>query len=450
MLLNLALINVNTLSQKKVNCDSPVDRTGLSVGTNAKTDGSLVILLVLLGTCRVFTIIMQNSICRHIFWGYMRIDIPSLWFSDIWGKLFLAFNIQISIFGVCCCNDFDLKYKMETAKRKRNILEPKGENMNRKYMLFVFFLVFGLPSLAISQDKLKIAIIPKSNTAIYWKSVHTGAKLGAIALSGVEVIWTSPTEENNIAQQISLVDECISKGVSGIVIAPLDNALEAPVARAVKSKIPVVIFDSAIKGKPGTDFVSFVGINNKRAGTLAGEEMARELKGAGKIVLLRYKSDGQSNLSDREEGFLEALQKQKGMRVIEKGRFVSGTVEEATQECMKMANKLQEADGVFCSYEQSTLGMLAALKKLKLSGKVIFIGFDTPTEAVDALKKGDISALVAQDPAQIGFHSLKAMVDYLRGKTVLPKIDVPVRVITQKNINEPEMQKLLALPSMDD
>ena len=110
-----------------------------------------------------------------------------------------------------------------------------------------------------------------------------------------------------------------------------------------------------------------------------------------------------SNITNREEGFLEAIAKYKGIHLIEKNRYVSGTADETMNKCMKMADKLKEADGIFCSYEQSTMGMLFALRNINLAGKVKFIGFDTPTPAIEALKKGEINALVTQDPARMGY-----------------------------------------------
>jgi ribose transport system substrate-binding protein len=297
-----------------------------------------------------------------------------------------------------------------------------------------------------AQEKLRIVVIPKSNTALFWKLTHSGAKLGAVASGGVDVDWRSPQQENDIQKQISIVDQSVAEGVSGIALAPLDSkALAESVAKAGKKKIPVIIFDSALKGTAGKDFISFITVDNKKAGNLAGEHLANMLGGRGKIVMLRYMVS-KSNISDREEGFLEAVAKHEGIQVIEKNRFVSGTVDEATAECMKMDDKLKSADGVFCSYEQSTLGMLYALRKLDRAGKVKFIGFDTPEPAIAALKKGDISALVAQDPARMGYLCVKTLVDCIRGKKIPPRIDADVHLITRDNLTEPEIQKLFALP----
>ena len=278
-----------------------------------------------------------------------------------------------------------------------------------------------------------------------------GVKLGVVALGDVEVVWKAPIEEVTL-QQISVVEQCIAEGVSGIVLAPLEkDSLAVPVAKAAKKKIPVLIFDSALKGKPGKDFISIAGIDNKKAGNIAAEQLAKLLGGKGKVVMLRVVAS-QSNIMNREEGFLETITKYKGIHLIEKNHYAvgTGTEEEAMDESMKMAGKLRDADGVFCSYEQSTIGMLLALRKLHLSGKVKFIGFDTPIPAIDALKNGEISALIAQDPARMGFLSIKAIVDYIRGKKIPQMVDVPVQIITRENLNNPEIQKLLALPSVED
>ncbi|MGD1046731.1 MAG: substrate-binding domain-containing protein [Bacteroidota bacterium] len=317
--------------------------------------------------------------------------------------------------------------------------------------LSAFILMSGLWTFVLPQEKLRIAVVPKSNMAIFWKSVHAGANLGAVALGGVEVIWRAPIEEVT-QQQISIIEQCIAEGVSGIVLAPLEkDSLAVPVAKAAKKKIPVLIFDSALKGTPGKDFISIAGIDNKKAGNIAGEQLAKLLGGKGKVVMLRVMAS-QSSIIIREEGFLETITKYKGIHLIEKNHYVigTGTVDEAVNESMKIADKLRDADGVFCSYEQSTVGMLLTLRKLHLSGKVKFVGFDTPVPAVDALKNGEISVLIAQDPARMGFLSVKAIVDYIRGKKVPQMVDVPVQIITRENLNNPEIQKLFALPMMSE
>ena len=69
---------------------------------------------------------------------------------------------------------------------------------------------------------------------------------------------------------------------------------------------------------------------------------------------------------------------------------------------------------------------------------------------VEALKKGEVSALIAQDPARMGYLSVKTIVDNIRGKNIHPMIDTGVRIVTRDNLSNPDVQKLLALPSMSE
>jgi ribose transport system substrate-binding protein len=295
---------------------------------------------------------------------------------------------------------------------------------------------------ALSQPKMKIAVIPKGTTHIFWKSVEAGAKQAGKEL-GVEIIWKGPLKENDRAQQIAIVEQFVTEGISGIVLAPLDNtALQRPVASAMEKKIPVVIFDSGLKGEAGKDYVSFVATDNKKGGNLGGELLAKLLAGKGNVVLLRYQV-GSASTMEREEGFLEAMHMVKGLKITVDNRYAGATVGEAKTASMNIVDKLKEANGIFCPNESSTFGMLLALRQMNLAGKIRFVGFDTSPPLIEALRSGEIDALVAQDPTLMGYQGVKTIVAKLQGKDVPKTIDTGVRLITRENLNTPEIKKLL-------
>jgi len=317
----------------------------------------------------------------------------------------------------------------------------------RALFLSTLFLVLGLWAVVLPQEKLRIAVIPKGSGGLFWKSVHLGAKLGAMAATDVDILWKAPKTESDPEKQIAIVEQCIAEGVSGIVLSPIsDVALSASVSKAMKNKIPVLIFDSALKGKAGKDFISFVGIDNRNAGASAGEYLANMLGGKGKVAMLRFVK-GQANTTEREEGFLEAIAKNKSIRVIVKDTYAGGSTEGAKNASANIISQLKEADGIFCPNELSTMGMLQALQDANLAGKVNFVGFDTPAPIIEALKKGEVNALIAQDPSRMGYLSVKTIVDYIRGKKTKQMIDIGVTVITRENLNDVKVQKILSMPS---
>jgi len=261
--------------------------------------------------------------------------------------------------------------------------------------LFALILVSGLQSYLFPQEKLRIAVVPKGNEAIFWKSVHAGANIGAVTSKDVEIIWTYPKTEGDKEQQISIVEQCITENVSGIILSPIHyDALRGLVSKAMNKNIPVLIFDSALKGTAGKDFISFVGIDNRKAGSLAGENLAKLLKSKGKVMLLRYVK-GQANTTEREEGFLEAMSKYHNIQVTVKDRYAGGSVDEAKKTSNSFLSQIREADGIFCPNEQSTIGMLLTLRDANLDGKIKFIGFDATIPLIEALKNGEINASIA-------------------------------------------------------
>jgi ribose transport system substrate-binding protein len=89
--------------------------------------------------------------------------------------------------------------------------------------------------------------------------------------------------------------------------------------------------------------------------------------------------------------------------------------------------------------------MLLALRQGGLVGKVKFVGFDATPPEVEALKKGEIDALIAQDPTRMGYEGVKTLVAHLRGETVPVLVDTGVRLITRENLDTPEIKKLLGI-----
>lgn len=301
------------------------------------------------------------------------------------------------------------------------------------------------PSSSGSGANITVAVIPKGTTHAFWKSVEAGAREAGNEL-GVTIQWKGPLKENDRAQQINIVQQFVSDNVSGIVLAPLDDtALVKPVESARNKNIPVVIFDSALKGTAGKDFVSLVATDNHKGGVLGGERMVELLGGKGKIVVLRYQ-EGSASTMEREEGFMEVMQSTPGIEILVENRYAGPTVGEAKTAAMDLVDQLKQADGVYCPNESSTMGMLLALRQNNLAGKVKFVGFDTSEPLLEALKSGDIDALVAQNPRKMGYEGVKCLVSKIRGEQVPIRIDTGVTVVDARNLESDDVKAILQAP----
>ena len=300
-----------------------------------------------------------------------------------------------------------------------------------------------------SGKKLTIAVIPKGTTHEFWKSIHAGSLKAARELSAtgseVDVIWKGPLREDDREQQIQVVEGFSSQGVSGIVLAPLDNrALVRPVTEAQRAGVPTVIIDSALESDA---IISFVATDNRKGGMLAAERMGELLGGNGKVLLLRYQ-EGSASTTDRESGFLETIKaKYPGVQLISSDQYAGATRDTAKRASENLLNRYaDEIQGIFTPNESSTAGMLLALQDIGKAGKVTFLGFDTSETFTEAMRNKQLHGIVVQNPFNMGYLGVKTMVEHLQGKGVEKRIDTGVILVTPDNMNASEIQALLHPP----
>lgn len=291
--------------------------------------------------------------------------------------------------------------------------------------------------------KLRVAVIPKGTTHEFWKAVHAGAEKAAREVD-VEVIWKGPLKEDDLKSQIDLVQSFTAQGVAGIVLAPLnDTALAAPVKAAADAKIPVVIFDSDLKDK---SYLSFVATDNRAAGRLAGERMGKLLGGKGNVLVLRYQ-EGSASTNHREEGFLEAIAKFPEIKIASDNRYGGATTESAhaASENLLLAQNAAKGTigGIFTPNESTTFGMLLALQKASLAGKIHFIGFDSSEKLLAGVSAGQIDALVLQDPLKMGYLAVKTLAAHLKQQPILARIDTGATLVDRDNLTNPDIAELL-------
>ena len=324
----------------------------------------------------------------------------------------------------------------------------------QKWIFVVLFLslcnLFACSGEKSPPSKITIAVIPKGTTHEFWKSIHAGAVKAQRELE-LEIIWKGPLKEDNREDQIALVENFISRGVTGIVLAPLDDtALRVPVASAQRSGIPVVIIDSDLQSE---DYVSFVATDNYQGGRMAGAELSKRLNGSGKVIMLRYQ-EGSASTMKREQGFLDAIAEHSGIEVVSSNQYGGATTESAYQASENLLAPLKDANGqltiqgIFCPNESTTFGMLRALQDAGLAGSVLFIGFDSSEKLVEALENDQLHGLVLQNPFKMGYLGVKTMVAHLNGQSVEKRIDTGVVLVTKDNMNDPELKEVLT-PDLD-
>lgn len=287
----------------------------------------------------------------------------------------------------------------------------------------------------------RIAVIPKGTTHEFWKSVHAGA-IKAAREENADVIWKGPVKEDDRDEQIKVVENFLSQGVDGIVLAPLDDRALVPVLSDAKARnIPVAIIDSGIQSE---DYVSFVSTDNEKAGGLAAERLGSLLGGKGDVLVLRY-AEGSASTMARESGFLKTLaETYPGIHVVSSNRYGGATTETAFAASENLLSTYKTVQGIFCPNESTTFGMLLALDAAKRTGKIKFVGFDASTKLVEALTAGKIDGLVVQNPFRMGELGVKMLLSTMKGQSVDRRVDTGATMVTRENMSQPEIKALLS------
>ncbi len=285
-----------------------------------------------------------------------------------------------------------------------------------------------------------IGVIPKATSHLFFLSVHAGVDRAARDLH-VDVVWNGPQNETDYARQIEIVDAMVTRQVSAIAISATDEeALVAPLERAIRAGIPVTVFDSAVNIK---DYVSFIATDNYAAGCTAARTLAGFIRNSGKVGMVMQKPGGTSTVL-RERGFDDTIRKEfRNIQIVARQYGMADPARSrAAAEDILTAHP--DLAGIFASSEAASLGSIQAIRHRSLPGKVKLVTFDFSKTHVEALKEGTIDAMLVQDPFRIGYEAVKSLSEKLNGKTPQKRVELPARVVLQADLDKPEIRALVS------
>ncbi len=287
-----------------------------------------------------------------------------------------------------------------------------------------------------------IGVVPKGVNHLFWQSVHAGA-VAAGRERGVRIDWNGPASETEYSRQIQIIDAMIARRVDGLAIAAADQvALVGVVDRAMAQGIPVTVFDSGLRS---TNYTSFVATNNYAAGEAGARRLGQMIGGRGRVAMVMHAPGSLSTL-EREKAF-DAVMSQEfpGITVVAR-QFGMSDRARAMSVTEDIFTAHPGLDAVFASAEPSTVGVSQAIKARGLAGKLKFVGFDSSESLVEDLRAGVVTALVVQDPFQIGYRAVGTLVEKLQGGTPPKRIDCAAAVITAADLEKPEVMRLVRPP----
>ena len=276
----------------------------------------------------------------------------------------------------------------------------------------------SVPAMAEESGDAEYAVILKTQATDFWVKMWKGVEAEAEA-KGVKVDLYAAQSEEDLEGQLAILESCISKGYKGIAIAPLSSVNVLPgIAEATEKGITIVDvdekFDETELENQGGACVAYVATDNVAVGNKGGQFIVDNVDEGAQVAIIEGKSGNQSS-EDRAEGARKAFE-DAGLDIIG-SQAADWDRQTALDIATTYIQQNPDLKGIYCCNDGMALGAIQAVINADKVGEILVVGTDGDSEAVESIAAEQLSATVAQDPAQIGATSLDLLIDAVENGT---------------------------------
>jgi len=239
-----------------------------------------------------------------------------------------------------------------------------------------------------------------------------------------------------VQNQVSQIENMITKGVQLLVIAPIDgSSLTNTLQRAADAKIPVISYDRLIKGTPNVNY--YATFDNFKVGVLQANYIVDKLKlasGAGPFnIELFAGSPDDNNATFFYDGAMSVLKPyiDSGKLVVRSGqttfdqvatlRWDGGLAQSRTDNLLSQAYTTARLDAVLSPYDGISRGVLSALKSAGYGNAAkplpIVTGQDAELASVQSIVSGEQTQTVFKDTRELAKAAVQESDAVLTGGT---------------------------------
>ncbi len=257
--------------------------------------------------------------------------------------------------------------------------------------------------------KKRIIILTNGNSP-YWDAAAKGADDAAKELKLAEAGFQFEIERNNFQDkgQIDKLKSYLAAGdiaAVGISVTDENNPAIADAMQALQEAgVKVITIDSDVnKDKNGDARTAYVGTDNVIAGQELGKAAKALVKEGDYMAFVGLK--GAANAQGRIKGFDETAGLAQSQYLEDKG---PDNAKETVRGILS-TNLDAPPDLVLGIWSYNTPAIVEIVDDLKLAGKVTVVGFDAEPNAITSMGEGKVSALLVQNPYQMGYTGLKLL-----------------------------------------
>lgn len=255
---------------------------------------------------------------------------------------------------------------------------------------------------------------------------------GVAVLKVVGQQWTQDNENVN-------VEALSTKGHKAFSIYPGDPAGANALFAQLKNRGQLVVAYGAEPGLP-TPAVFTVATDIRAAAMTAAERLIDLMGGKGRILnVLELVTD--INTKKRDDGIRDVVARHPGVEIIQTISDMTQVSEATVKIQSALAARMDEIDGIITTGYNPTIAaasVLAEWHKDPKHKRIRFIGIDTGSTVLQAIRDGSIDATIAQNPPGHGYLSCLLLKLLLDGWTPVQDyqfIDAGIVIVTRDNVD---------------
>lgn len=250
-----------------------------------------------------------------------------------------------------------------------------------------------------------------------------------VEANGDVLISRDPAQDQE--KQNAQIEEMLEDGVVAIFLSPVDwKSVKPALIKCAEAGVPVFNIDTYVYDS--NYVVSSILSDNYNAGVQIAYDVMNKLPSA-KIAIINHENINSTAL--RVEGFLDTIKGHDKYEVV-LHENITAELEVAMEITKKIIDDGIDFDVVLGGNDPTALGALAGLQLKHVEKKILIYGIDGSPDGKTMIKQGYLEGTSAQFPIEIGRTATEKAYDYLAGKEVEPNIIIPVKLITQQNLDE--------------
>ena len=286
-------------------------------------------------------------------------------------------------------------------------------------LILVLCLTAGVCAFASAE---KYAVILKTTNSDFWRTMYEGVEAYAKE-NNLEVDLFAAQSDIDYEGQLAILENCVNSGeYAGIAIAPCNAVNLISGVKKANDKGIVIWnidekFDPTEMANQGAVCVGFDSSDNVSIGHMGGEYLSSRLEAGNEVAIiegLAGNPSSEARSTGAKNAFTEA-----GMNIVAT-KACDWDRQMAMDAALTWIQQFPNLKAIYCCNDTMAMGAVQAVISSGKLGEIFVCGTDGDKDAVESVKNGELTATVAQDPANIGVVGLKGVIEAVKNPEAYP------------------------------